>query len=84
MLNATPRMALFFADYSLGMLGVRDGPWKAIYEIGSGRARLFNMDRDARETADVSHADPERSAWYTRLAQGWSGAQKTYLAQWNR
>lgn len=84
MLDARPRMALFFADYSLGMLGVRDGPWKAIYEIGLGRTRLFNMDRDPRETTDVSHADPERSARYTRLAQGWSGAQKTFLARWNR
>ncbi len=84
MLNAMPGMALFFADYSLGMLGVRDGPWKAIYEIGSGRARLFNLDRDPRATSDVSRANPERSAWYTRLAQGWSGAQKTYMARWNR
>ena len=84
MLRSTPRMALFFADYSLGMLGVRDGPWKVIYEIGSGRTRLFNLDRDPRETGDVSHANPERTAWYTNLAQGWSGEQKSYLAKWNR
>ncbi len=70
MLDATPKMALFFADYSLGMLGVRDGPWKVIYEIDSGRTRLFNLDRDPRETTDVSLANPERSAVYTRLAQG--------------
>ena len=84
MLDPSPRMALFFADYSLGMLGVRDGPWKVIYEIGSGRARMFNLERDPHETTDVSRSNPERSALYTRIAQSWSGAQKSYLAQWTR
>jgi phosphoglycerol transferase MdoB-like AlkP superfamily enzyme len=84
MLDPSPRMALFFADYSLGMLGVRDGPWKVIYEIGSGRARMFNLESDPHEEADVSRSNPERSAWYTRIAQSWSGAQKSYLAQWTR
>ena len=36
-------MALFFADYSLGLLGLRDGQRKFIYELGSGRARLFDV-----------------------------------------
>src|SRR5947207_2212548 len=40
MLDGAPRMALFFADYSLGLLGLRDGPWKFVYEVGSGRAKL--------------------------------------------
>jgi Sulfatase len=84
MLAASPKVALFFADYSLGMLGVRDGPWKVLYEIGSRRARLFDLDRDPRETTDLSSANPERTTMYTRIAQGWSGAQKSYLAQWTR
>lgn len=42
MLDGTPRMALYFTDYSLGFLGVRDGPWKFIYEIESGKSQLFN------------------------------------------
>ena len=46
MLDPAPPMALFFADYSLGLLGLRDGRWKFIYEIGSGRAELFDLDRD--------------------------------------
>ncbi len=84
MLNATPRMALFFADFRCRMLGVRDGPWKAIYEIGSGRAGTLQYgSRPPRDHRRLRTPIPERSAWYTRLAQGWSGAQKTYLAQWN-
>ena len=38
-LDGEPNMALFFADYSLGLLGLRDGPWKFIYELDSGRSR---------------------------------------------
>jgi hypothetical protein len=38
MLDGAPRMALFFADYSLGLLGLRDGPWKFVYEmVGQGK-----------------------------------------------
>ena len=39
MLDGAPRMALFFADYSLGLLGLRDGPWKFVYEIGLGQGK---------------------------------------------
>ena len=61
MLDATPRMALFFADYSLGLLGLRDGPWKFVYELNSGRAKLFDLDRDPAEISDVSSQHPAQS-----------------------
>jgi hypothetical protein len=48
MLDSAPRMALFFADYSLGLLGLRDGAWKFVYELESGRAKLFDLERDPR------------------------------------
>ncbi len=54
MLDAVPRLALFFTDYSLKLAGVRDGPWKLIQDLDSGRAKLFNLDRDPRETTDLS------------------------------
>jgi arylsulfatase A-like enzyme len=80
-LDATPRMALFFTDYSLGLLGLRDGRWKFIYEIGSGRARLFDLERDPRERSDVSAREAARVAWYSQVVRGWSSAQKSYLAR---
>ena len=40
-LDTAPRMALFFADYSLGLLGLRDGPWKFVYELNSKRAKTL-------------------------------------------
>jgi len=81
MLDGTPRMALFFADYSLGFLGLRDGPWKFIYEIDSGRANLFDLDRDPRESSDISARESARTSWYSQVVRGWSSAQKSYIAR---
>ena len=81
MLDGAPRMALFFADYSLGPLGLRDGPWKSVYEIGSGRAKLFDLERDPREVSDVSAREAARTWWYEQVVRGWSSAQKSYIAR---
>jgi len=79
MLDGAPRMALFFADYSLGLLGLRDGPWKFVYQIDSGRASLFDLDRDPRESSDVSAREAARARWYGQVVRGWSNAQKSYI-----
>jgi arylsulfatase A-like enzyme len=81
MLDAAPRMALFFADYSLGLLGLRDGRWKFIYEIGSGRARLFDLEQDPRELSDLSDREAARVLWYGQMVRGWCNAQKSYIAR---
>ena len=81
MLDAAPRMALFFADYSLGLLGLRDGRWKFVYEIGSGRARLFDLERDPREMSDISARETARASWYGQVVRGWCSAQKSYIAR---
>ncbi len=81
MLEGAPRMALFFADYSLGLLGLRDGPWKFVYEIGSGRAKLFDLALDPRETSDVSAIEAPRVSWYGQVVRAWSSAQKSYISQ---
>ncbi|HXS95024.1 MAG TPA: sulfatase [Candidatus Limnocylindrales bacterium] len=75
MFDETPRMALFFTDYSLGLLGLRDGPWKFIYETGSGRAKLFDLERDPMEKSDVSVREAARVSSYSRIVRGWSSAQ---------
>jgi hypothetical protein len=80
MLQDAPEMALFFTDYSLGLLGLRDGLWKFIYETRSGRTELFELDRDSCERTDVSAREMERVAWYTQVVRGWCGAQRSYLA----
>ena len=79
-LNGRPRMALFFADYSLGLLGLRDGRYKYIYDLGSGRSRMFDLVSDPRETRDVSLEHRNAAEWYKTRVQSWTAAQKSYLA----
>lgn len=72
-LDPEPRMALFFTDYSLTLLGLRDGPWKFIHEIDSGRTRLFHLPSDPAERTDVSSSHADRAAQYRTALRGWSG-----------
>jgi phosphoglycerol transferase MdoB-like AlkP superfamily enzyme len=76
MLDGTPRMALFFTDYSLGLLGLRDGPCKFIHEIESGKNQLFNMETDPHELVDLSPHEAARISWYAKVVQGWSSYQE--------
>jgi hypothetical protein len=74
-----PVMALFYTDYSLGLLGLRDGPWKYIYELESRRSRLFDLDQDPCETADLAAGQPGRTATYHNLLMRWSESQKALI-----
>jgi len=79
MLDDEPRVALFFADYSLGMLGLRDGPMKFIYELDSGRAKLFDVTDDPDERRNVAGLHVARARDYERMLRSWSAAQKQAL-----
>jgi glucan phosphoethanolaminetransferase (alkaline phosphatase superfamily) len=81
MLDPTPQMALFFADYSLGLLGLRDGRWKFIYEIGTRRTELFDLDRDPREMLNLSAEHAPTASWYGTVVRSWSRAQEKYIAR---
>jgi len=76
MLRGTPQMALFFADYSVGRVGLRDGRWKFIDELGSPRWRLFDLHSDPLERLDRSADQPERTRWYREHLHAWAAAQK--------
>ena len=81
MLDADARVALFFADYSRALVGLRDGPMKFIYELDSTRAKLFDIARDPDERENVACKRPEDVKAYERRLIGWSRAQKAALAQ---
>jgi arylsulfatase A-like enzyme len=81
MLDPSPRMALFFADYSVGLMGLRDGPWKFICEVGSSRSTLFDLTHDPLERSDRSADQPERARWYREHLEGWAAAQKERLTR---
>lgn len=73
------RMALFFTDYSLSLMGLRDGGWKYIYELDSDRSKLFDLRQDAAELNDLSPLHPERVMAYRDLLTRWSVAQKALV-----
>lgn len=71
LLGGGDRLALFFTDYSLGLVGLRDGCWKDIYEIDSGRSLLFDACGDPGETRDVSAVEPARVSAYRDRLTAW-------------
>jgi arylsulfatase A-like enzyme len=79
LLASRPQMALFYADYSLGLLGLRDNRWKLVYELVSGRARLFDLVTDPSETRDVASQHPERVELYCEHLRSWSATQRDMI-----
>lgn len=79
LLNHRPRAALFFTDYSLPLVGIRDGPWKAIYELGARRAQIFDVTASAEETRDLAARHPALVAMYRGRLESWAAAQKSLL-----
>jgi arylsulfatase A-like enzyme len=65
------RMAMFFADYSLRLLGLRDGAMKYIIELDSGRSQLFDLGADPGETHDVADRYPDDVHWYAQKLNEW-------------
>ena len=64
LLDPAPRIALFFTDYSIGWLGLKDGCWKYLFEIDADRSRLYDVCADPGETLDLSTRAPERTQTY--------------------
>jgi arylsulfatase A-like enzyme len=79
-----PSMALFYTDYSLSLMGLRDGRWKYVYELDSGRSRLFDLREDAEESKDMSVLQPQRVAAYRARLARWSAVQKALMVNQTR
>jgi phosphoglycerol transferase MdoB-like AlkP superfamily enzyme len=79
-LDAEPRLALFFTDYSLRFIGLRDRSWKFILELDSGRSKLFDLGRDPQESNDLSYLHGDLVSRYTQHLLQWSAAQKKFIA----
>jgi arylsulfatase A-like enzyme len=66
----------FFADASLGLLGLRDSRWKYIHETDSGRSRLFDLDADPAESTNLADAHPGLADEYRAEVVGWARVQR--------
>ncbi len=75
LLAARARAALFFTDYSLGLLGLRDGCTKYIHELESGRSKTFDVCRDPGERTDLTAGLADQAARYRDRLRSWSAAE---------
>ncbi len=73
--------ALFFTDYSLGLVGLREGNWKFIHEIGGGRSKLFDLAADPAERRNLAQQYPERVARYLEYLLRWAADQRGLVTQ---
>jgi arylsulfatase A-like enzyme len=78
-LRARSGTALFYTDYSLTLMGLRDGRWKYVYEMESGRSKLFDLGVDAEEATDLASIYPERVEAYRERVCEWASAQKAMI-----
>jgi phosphoglycerol transferase MdoB-like AlkP superfamily enzyme len=78
-LDGRPNAALFYTDYSLSLMGLRDGCWKFIYELESGRSKLFDICADASESKDLSLLHADRVEAYRLRLSEWASAQKALI-----
>lgn len=79
LLDPAERMALFFTDYTVGWLGLRDGCWKYLYEMDARRSQLFDVCRDRGERDDLSAGNSERVTAYRERLERWAAAQKAAI-----
>lgn len=77
LLNAQPRAALFFTDYSLPLVGIRDGEWKAICQVDARSGELFHVVADRAERIDLAGRYPQLLAAYRQRLDCWAAAQKS-------
>lgn len=80
LLSPQPKMALFFTDYSLPLVGLRDDRWKFIDQLGGGRAKLFDLSRDCGEAVNLASQHADRASAYRIRLQQWAEAERDRMA----
>jgi arylsulfatase A-like enzyme len=64
LLPATARLQRFTTDQGVSQSGLRDGRWKLVRDLESGRTELYDLARDPAERSDLATRDPARVAHY--------------------
>ena len=77
-----PNRAYFMAIAGGDVFGVREGDWKYIYDVTSGRESLFHLARDPQEQHDVAAAEPEISLRLRQRVAAWVSFEDAFL--WGR
>ena len=64
------------------VFGVREGDWKYIYDVASGRESLFNLQLDPDEQHDIATGEPERARQLRQRVAAWVTFEDAFL--WGR
>jgi lipoteichoic acid synthase len=75
LLGPSERMALYFTDYSRGLLGLRDGCTSYFYEMETRRSRMFDVCKDPDQRQDIGDGHRDLGERYRDLLNRWSAAQ---------
>jgi Sulfatase len=75
-LRGTRPSVMFFTDSSLGLLGLREGNWKYIFEIEAGRHKLFDLGADPQELRNIAEDHRDLVERYRDQLLAWSSTQK--------
>jgi arylsulfatase A-like enzyme len=81
LLDARTGMALCCTDYSIGLLGLRDGEWKMVHELETGLSQLFDLRTDPEERHDLSRLHADRTEVYRDHLLRWAAAQKYLITK---
>lgn len=81
LLQGPDSMALFLTDYSQALLGLRDGDWKLIHEVESGKTKLFDLKNDPREMIDLSTRHQGLVELYRQCLLDWCASQRELIAR---
>jgi arylsulfatase A-like enzyme len=76
LLSGPPRMALFFTDYAVGRLGLRDGCLKYLFEVEARRSQLFDVCQDPAEQSDIGGRALDRVTAYRDRVEGWAASRR--------
>jgi hypothetical protein len=79
LLDPESRMALFFTDYSQAFVGLRDGRWKFLHELESGRCHLFDLEADPAERHNLVEYHSRRVEVYQDRLHRWCAASRAFV-----
>jgi arylsulfatase A-like enzyme len=76
LLDGAPRAALFLTDYAMPWVGLRDGRWKVLLDLDSGRCEVFDLVADPGERRDLSLLLPDRLAEWRQRRERWAASPR--------
>jgi hypothetical protein len=79
LLDGASRTALFFTDYSLPLIGMRDGPNKIICEFSARHGQFFDLPASSCETRSIASENSALLGLYRTRLQSWAAEQKALL-----